>query len=73
MNASFFQDRKTSLADGKRDTTCLEGKFILFIIYILEYAVVQLYSWFKFYFPLFKLIIHHHTPKQRKIKFKPLG
>ena len=35
--------------------------------------MVQLYSWFKFYFPLFKLIItHYHIPKDdRKIKFKP--
>ena len=30
------------------------------------------FFWFKFYFLCFKLIIiHYHTQKQRKIKFKP--
>ena len=36
----------------------------------LVYVVFQFYSWFKFYFPLFKLIIiHYNTQKQKKIKF----
>ena len=31
-------------------------------------VVVQLDSWFKFYFSFFKLIIiHYHTPKQKNI------
>ena len=34
-------------------------------------AVVQFYPWFKFCFFCFKLIIiHYHTQKQKKIKFK---
>ena len=37
------------------------------------YVVGQFYSWFKISFSFcFKLIIiHYHTPKQRKTKFKP--
>lgn len=36
-----------------------------------EYAVVQFYLEFKFYFLCYKLIlIHDHNSKQRKIKFK---
>ena len=39
---------------------------------MVVYVVVQFYPWFKFYFSLFKLtIVDYHTPKQRKIKFKP--
>ena len=34
--------------------------------------MVQFFPWFKFHFICLKLIIiHYHTPKQRKIKFKP--
>ena len=41
-----------------------------------EYVVVQFYPCFKFYFVLFQthycvIIIHYHTPKQKKIKFEP--
>ena len=33
-----------------------------------NYVVVQIYPWFKFYFPLFKLIIvHNHTLKERNL------
>ena len=36
-------------------------------------VVVQFSSWFKFYIPLVQTHYHtfYHTPKQRKIKFKP--
>ena len=37
------------------------------------HVLVQFYPWFKFYFLCFRLInIHYGTPKQRKIKFKPM-
>ena len=33
-----------------------------------NYVVVQIYPWFKCYFPLFKLIIiHNHTLKERNL------
>ena len=40
-------------------------------------VVVQFYPWFKFYFLLFQthyhvIIIHYHTQKQKKRKFKPM-
>ena len=39
---------------------------------MVVYVMVQFYPWFKFYFSLFKpTIVDYHTPKQRKIKFKP--
>ena len=35
-------------------------------------VVVYIHLWLKFYFLCFKvIIIHYHTQKQRKIKFKP--
>ena len=44
------------------------SKFAFMVVYVM----VQFYPWFKFYFSLFKLtIVDYHTPKQRKIKFKP--
>ena len=43
------------------------------LVPISIYVVVQFYSWFKFSFLFsYKLnIIHYHTQKQKKIKFKP--
>ena len=39
---------------------------------LVSVVMVYIYLWFKFYFLCFKVIImHYHTPKQRKIKFKP--
>ena len=38
-------------------------------------VVVQFYPWFKFSFLLFQshlIIIHYHTQKQKKRKFKPM-
>ena len=39
---------------------------------LVSVVVVYIYLRFKFYFLCFKvIIIHYHTPKQRKITFKP--
>ena len=41
-------------------------------MYRYDYVVVQFYLGLNVIFFCFKLIIiHHHTPKHRKIKFKP--
>ena len=35
------------------------------------HVMVQFFSWFKFYFPLFQtIIIHNHNQKQRKTEFQ---